>query len=641
MTQHPSAAGLLARRVAWVFAALLVVVAAADCALAQEEPAARAPASKPLSAAEIDVAQSLLNRVEAHWWRRKALLELGELEAAHNATENLLALLEQENVSRLPSLAEAALLEAQRAERAGNLAGGLEAYRLARKLDPAQADAAWGEASLLLGDGRYRQAAGPAWKALTARWKDFWTFYGDLLGLATWLGLALWLAGAAVVCTLLLRYGPTLAAAVGERLPVRWHRSLRGGFGWGVVLLPAMVLVLGLWAVFAWALMLVPAARGPERRFVVVWLLITALVVPAMGAIWLLTSAGASPAARVAVATAERSPRPDLLQELKKLSDTDPAEPAWRVMRAQLVGERHPDRAMALLREAQEVAPADPRVRIALGNVLFRAGKYEAATVRFREALEIDHENVTALYNLGKAHLAGFQFEEANEVLLRARQIDAERVARLEERTGENEVADPTFTVPEVASRVLGGEIGPGLRRALQPVNRITGVALAACLIAWYVGSRRGRIPVRRCRTCGQVMRSALDEAERKDVCRACGQLFSGREGLAPKAREEQRLRVDRYLARLTRGRRLAHVVWPGLALAHEGRPWAGWMLASLWSFLVMSVVWPARVLPAPAAAGPWPAGSPWLVVLVLVWLAAQLVPGLRPGPAGRRTEGS
>jgi hypothetical protein len=185
MTQRPSAERPRAGRLAWVFAALLVVVAGAGYALAREAPAAEDPASEPLSGAEIDVARSLLNRVEAHWWRRKALLELGELEAAHNATENLLALLEQENVSRLPSLAEAALLEAQRAERAKNLAGALEAYRLAQDLDPAQAGAAWGEASLLLGDGRLRQAAGPAWKALTARWKDFWAFYGDLLGVAT------------------------------------------------------------------------------------------------------------------------------------------------------------------------------------------------------------------------------------------------------------------------------------------------------------------------------------------------------------------------------------------------------------------------------------------------------------------------
>jgi tetratricopeptide (TPR) repeat protein len=593
-----------------------------------------------LSGAEIAIAESLLNRVEAHWWRRVALLQRGETEAAAKATRDLLELLEREDVQRLPELAAAAVVEAEQARGARNLTGALEAYRLARKLDPGQAEAAWGEASLLLGDGRYGQALGPAMASIRARWTDFWNLYGDVTGLLAWLGAALWLSGAAVMAALLIRYGPTLAAAVSDRMPARWHRSLRTSLGWGVVLAPALVIVLGAWVLVVWAVTLVPALRRPERRFVLCWLLLTALLVPGMGLTWLLTSAGASPEARVAVATAERSPRPNLLLELAELADEDPDEPAWRVMLARLVGEQHPDRAMRLLRDAQQAAPTDPRVRIAFGNVLFRAGKYEAAAVRYREALEIDQDHALALFNLGRAYLAGFQFDEANRVLLEARRRAPDRVTHLEQTLPEEEVADPTFSVGEVSRRVLGDEIGPGLRRALRPVNPLSGVALAALLAAWLLGVRGGRIPVRRCRTCGQSIRSAVDEAERKDVCRACDQLFAGREGLAPGAREEQRRRVDRYLRRITRARTIVHLLWPGLALAHEGRTWAGWIMATLWLFGLTGWLWSGALLPPALGHGPWPSGLPLLVFAGLVWVAAQLVPSLRPAPAGQRPRG-
>lgn len=593
-----------------------------------------------LTGQEIALAESLLNRVEAHWWRRVALLQRGETEAAAKATRDLLDLLEREDVRRLPELAAAAVVEARRAGRAGNLTGALEAYRLARRLDPGQAEAAWGEARLLLSDGRYGQALGAAVASLKARWSDFWTIYGDVTGTLAWLALAVWVAGGAVIIALLCRYGPSLASAVADRMPGRWHRSLRSALGWGVVLAPALVIVLGAWVLLIWAVMLVPALRQPERRLVVCWLLLTTLLVPGIGLAWLVTSAGASPEARVAVATAERAPRPDLLLELATLADEDPDEPAWRVMLARLVGDQHPDRAMRLLRDAKAAAPTDPRVRVAFGNVLYRAGKHEAAAVRYRAALEIDQDHVLALFNLGKAYLASFQFDEANRVLLRARRIDPDRVSRLEERIPEDDVADPTFSVGEVSRRVLGDEIGPGLTRALRPVNPLTGAALAALLLALAVGLRGGRIPVRRCRTCGQSVRSALDESEQKDICRACDQLFSGREGLAAGAREEQRRRVDRYLRRINRARILAQLLWPGLAVAHEGRVWTGWLLATAWVFALTAGLWSGALLPPALGHGPWPGGAPMLALAVLVWLAAQLIRPLRPGPAGQRPQG-
>ncbi len=589
-----------------------------------------------LAGGEVEVAASLLSRIEARWWRRKALEDARDLQGAAEAGEELLTFLRDEGVERLEPMAAAALAEGYRHLERGELAMAVQHFRFARRLDPQQAGAWWAEARANREKGQWSRALGLAWRAWTTRWHSFWTLFVEVVNVTGALWAALLLSGVLCLLALLLRHGPELVREVDSHLPAHWHPRWRSTVGWTLLLSPLAMLLIGIWSLFFWAVALVPACRPAERRWIYGLLLLLALTPPLVGGLWLLTGVAASPTAQVAVASVEGSLRPDLLIRLAKLAEEDPQEVTWKLLLARLLAPRYPNRAVPLLRQAAELDPRDARIRVALGNVLYRVGKYEAAGVHYRQALEIDGKNVLALFNQWKVRLATFDFDKANESLLAANRIDRKQVARLEARTREDDVADPTFTVSEVARQVLADELRPGLRRAMRPSSPLTLAALAALLGAFVLRFRSGRLEMRRCETCGKAASLRSGEMTASGLCLACSQLLSRREGLAPSAREEQTRRIDRYLARTRRARGAVQLFAPGLAVVHEGRIWTGWAMFCAWCFLLISGLWPGLLLPQQPESVLWRPGLVYLLAAAVLWLASQL-PGMRPrSPAER-----
>lgn len=593
-------------------------------------------AGEELVGSDVEIAASLLNRIEARWWRRQGLEEKGDLAGAAEAGEDLAQFLADEGVERLEPMASAAVWGGNRRLERGDLAAAVQDYRFARKLDRLQAAAWWGEARANLKKGQWGEVFRLGWRAITTRWRSFWSIYGTLVdfGAVLWAGALL--AGLLALIMLLVRHGPELVREVDSHLPTYWHGSWRTSLGWTFLLSPLALLFIGIWSVFLWAMALVPACSSRERRLIYLWLLIVALTAPVLGGLWLMAGVAGSPTAQVAVASVEGSLRPDLLIQLATLADAHPDEATWKVLLAQILAPRYPNRAVPLLREASELDSRDPRIPVALGNVLFRVGKFEAAGVQYRRALDLDPRNVLALFNQWKVRAATFDFEKATAALLRARKIDPDLVDELEERTSEEGVADPTFTVREVAKQVLADELRPGLRRVMRPDSPITLAALGALLGAWVLRVRSGRLEMRRCETCGRAASLRSGEMTDSGVCLACTQLFSRREGLAPSARQEQAGRIDLYLRRVGRGRTLLHLLCPGLALIHEGRPWLGALCSWAWLTLLLAGLFPEALLPMPASSTLWPPGLVFLLGAGLVWIVCQFPP-LRPRPLARR----
>ncbi|MDQ7007724.1 MAG: hypothetical protein Q9Q40_10860 [Acidobacteriota bacterium] len=626
---------LLPRRLLSLLVALLALLGGAG-GRTLAEGAAGDGVEGGLIGGDVEVAASLLSRIEARWWRLKALEDARDLQGAAEAGEELLSFLRDEGVERLEPMAAAVLAEGYRHLERGELAMAVQHFRFARRLDPRQAGAWWAEALANREKGQWSRALSLGWRALTTRWHSFWTLFGDAVNLTGALWAALLLSGVLSLIVLLLRHGPELVREVDSHLPPHWHPRWRSTVGWTLLLSPLAMLVIGIWSLFFWAVALVPACRPAERRWIYAFLLLLALTPPVVGGLWLLTGVAASPTAQVAVASVESSLRPDLLIRLARLAEEDPREATWKLLLARLLAPRYPNRAVPLLRQAAKLDPDDARIRIALGNVLYRVGKYEAAGVHYRQAREIDRESVLALFNQWKARLATFDFDKANECLLEANRLDRKEVARLEARTREDDVADPTFTVTEVARQVLADELRPGLRKAMRPGSPMTLAALAALLGAFVLRFRSGRLEIRRCETCGKAASLRSGEMTANGLCLACSQLLSRREGLAPSAREEQTRRIDRYLVRVRRGRHALHLFAPGLALVHEGRVWIGWAMFSAWCFLLIAGLRPGLLLPLQPESVLWRPGGLYLVAALGLWIVCQL-PGARPRPpAGR-----
>ncbi len=567
----------------------------------------------------------LLARIEEDWWRRDRALRRGDVTAAREIEEALLSFLQAENIARAQPFAEAALLGAREAL-PDDPATAILQVRFAARLDPRLAAVPWEEGTIRLRGRQVRPETVRAFaRAVYLRFASWWDRYADLFLLGSSAFLGALLAGTLLVLLLLVRAGPLLAHEIEERLPAGWHPLWKSAIAWTLLLAPVGVQVLGAFALLAWAVVLAAVVGRTERRLLAAWLLLLALAVPASGLAWLLEGVAASPAARVAVASAERAIRPDLIAELVRLAELHPRDPTWKTLLARVVAPRHPEQAVRLLRQAAALAPRDGRIRLLLGNVLFRVGKTHAAGVAYREALAIDPGDPLAHVNLARVYLADFEFDRAEAEMAAARRIDPALVDRLD-RENPDGVADPEITVPEVARQVLADEVVPGLRRALRPDNPLTLAALGAFLLSIVVALRGRGLTARTCRRCGRVFcrRCAGSEALEQEVCIPCQRLFREQEGLSPEARREQAGRIDAWVRARRRRKLVTRLLWPGTGLILEGRAGSGFLLAWAWATLVLGTVLAPRLIPPDACLLPWRPGVPWAIVAVLFWIASQ-----------------
>lgn len=608
-----------------------------------QDAASHGPLSAPPAAAvpprESDAAfaTALTNRLEGQWLRRRDLVAHGDPSQVAQASQELLDFLGEEGIGRFEPVADAAVLEARRELQVNDLPAARETFGLAAKLDPQHPAAAWGVAQTRWKiDGGAGTLLAGGWNAMLARARNFWTVYRDLLQIGTFSFLALLATGAGLVVVLLMRHGRELAHEVDERLPRGWIPAWRRVIAWAVVLSPIALVVLGPWALLLWAVVLSVIAERSARYALLGWLVVVALAVPATAVVGNLAGVAASPAARIAVASAERSLLPDLLVELTSMIDEQPRQATWKVLAARHLAAHYPDRAIQLLREAAAAAPRDARTRVLLGNVFYRAARYETAGVEYRAAAELDPKDPLAWFNLARVRLATFQFPGAEEAMRQARALSSRTVARLERELPQAEVADPRFGAVEVARQVVTGGGIPGSWRALRLGNPVTLAALAALLLAFALRIRTGGPRSIACPRCGHPTCPRCAARIGDDgTCFRCEQFLPRREGLDPDARREQARRIENHIKRRGRLITALHVLWPGLSWVYEGRVWAGLTLAAIWSFLVIGALFPEHLIPLTSAAPLWRAGLSMELAATIFWLTVQL-PWLRP----RRTVG-
>lgn len=635
---------MIGRARRWRLAAAAVAVAIAACLPVAGSPelhagpgpenatATDAGGVDRSSASDAAFAAALVNRVEARWLRRQGLAAQANPAEVSQAGQELLEFLREEGIGRLEPVADAAVLEGRQELQLGSLSAAAQTFELATRIDAQQPAARWGQAvTAWRTQGGVGSLLAGAWTAVSTRSQNVWTTYHDLLEIATWLLLALLSTGIGLVLVLLFKHGGELTHEVAERLPRGWDPAWREAVALGVLLAPVALILLGPWALLVWAVVLAVVADRASRYALYGWLALLALAVPAAGVVGVLTGIGASPAARVAVASAERSLRPDLLSELTQMIEAEPAQPTWKVLAARHLAFRHPERAIQLLRDAAAEAPRDARIRILLGNVFYRAARYETAGVEYRAAAELDPEDPLAWFNLARVRLATFQFPDAEQAIRQARELSKRTVARLEQELPQAEVADPEFGPVEVVRQVIARSPAGGWGTVLRPTNEITLAAVAALLVAVALRIRTGGPRSIACPRCGQPScpRCAARIGE-DGTCFRCGQLLGRREGLDPESRKEQARRIERHLTRRNRLLLALHTLWPGLSLVYEGRVGSGLAMATAWAFLLLGALFPDRLLPIASAVPLWRPGLPMALLAALFWITVQL-PRLRP----------
>lgn len=630
-----------ARLTAPVFAIVLAVAGLSVFAQSVEQPPVGLEPSGDVASALLDgpeasLGESLARRIESRWMRREAMLDAGDRTNASFIAREVLELARVERVRRLPLLAGAAYAEGLEEEAAGNATNAIEAFRLARELDPHLAEASWAEARIRWrGGGETKEVLALVAEALRQRWLPSWALLADTVATLQFMLVASIVAGIALIVTLACRHGKRVAASVGSLVSPRWHAAWQVAAGLAFLLGPLALGVLGIWVVLYWAVVLAPALSVAERRFVVAWLILLAFVVPATRGLALLQEAPQREDVAIATLAAERTLSPSLITDLARLATERPREAMWRVLLAEMCAEHHPERAVLLLRDAARLEPRDPRIHIALGNVFFRLGKHETAGVHYRDALDVSPGNVPALINLAKVRLAAFDFKMAESLADQARTSDASAFARIQASLAEGEVANPEVTRDEVVRHVLRSIVVPDVVGQLSWTNSLAVAALATLLGLALARLRVPQLSRETCEMCGTVFdagMSALPEA----TCTACFQVLSRKQDLAPAARGEQLKRIERRLGWTTRLRALVQLVWPGLAVIHEGRTTLGMIQVWAWSLLVAAAFFADFPLPGRIIGQSWAPGLAAFALAAPLWLLLQF-PGFRPRAIGAR----
>jgi tetratricopeptide (TPR) repeat protein len=610
-------------------AVLIAILAAVGIAAAQGEAGAEAELRAPIDSAEqLDI--YLETQLEDRWWRRKELLERRGVAAASEAASEMIDFMRQEGIERLPEMSDALILEGRALLAAGDLTGARESFRFACELDRDSSAAWWSSAAAeWQAEQGLAAVARLGLKAASAGLGEFWSRYAGILNLLYVIVIALLVTAVMTLVVLFMRHAPALVHAVDEKLPPGWHPAWRRGAGWLVVLAPVGTLFLGLWATVVWAvaLLMVPARR--PRWLLVSCIVVIALAGPVMRGVVGFGEVSTLDSARTAVDFAEGTYRPGNLTTLGRLAEQHPDKAMWKMLLARSLGLRDPDRTVSLLRASIELRPDDPDPKILLGNAFFRLGKSEQAGVLYRDVLASDPENLLATFNLARVRLALFEFDEAERLVEQIRDESEKRLAALESASAGGDVVDPPVSLAEVA---VAEVVAAGFSRAaakLRPLNWLTLTAGVALLIG-LVFARAGGPSV--CERCGSGICARCAPGGREQyVCTACTHLASPRAGLAPAARAEQARRVERHLGRLRRGRIVGQAIWPGLPLIHEGRLVSGLVLAGMWAALVVGSVSYHALLPAEHALGTGLRGTVSVVLMALVWIAAQAT-SLRPG---------
>jgi len=200
------------------------------------------------------------------WFKERALLQRGETAEAARLIETALDFMKREGLRGAPQIACAFLAEARRHLDDGDYRGAQDNFRLASRFDPALVPAHLGLAlALLRGDRDVSGALGETWVA-------FKVWLGDAGSLSRLTGngllivdLALCFGVAAALLLICLHASPALFHDLMERFPRSLSDESSRLLGWGLMVLPVLVLAPFVWLLAAWAALFFPYFRRGER----------------------------------------------------------------------------------------------------------------------------------------------------------------------------------------------------------------------------------------------------------------------------------------------------------------------------------------------------------------------------------------
>lgn len=537
------------------------------------------------------------------WFQRKAYLAQGREDDAGRQSDAIRAFCRSEGIGRLPGIADALLLEAERFLDQGHYSRAGDALDLAEDLDPGRAQIRFARAALAWRSGRgFVESGGELILAARASLREG---LGDF-SLVNTFGLVVLVATMAVVLLfsllMLARYQVAFRHEIEEWCSRRGRAAWGPACGWLALLLPLVVWVGAGWIALFWIAILFRFMRRAERIAAVALVLLCVAAAPAYRVAVGVFGMTTDPVVRTTLDAVQGPYHPDRIVRLGELVDAHPEDATLHFLLAALYDDgRYLAEAFEEYRRALEIDPDLYQAHINIGNLYHRTGRYNEAIANYLEALEIRPDSVLAYYNLYTAQSESFRFKEANESLERARSLDPDRLSDLMSRPRDDRTragaVDATLDTGSLWSAALSGGAVLGTHSTGAPAapvtstvpgylfNPVTVVAFTALFGGVLLtGLGRPRAPARRCIRCGRAFcHRCKSDREGHEYCSQCLHLFVLGDGLAPETKNRKMYEVARFERRMRLGRRLAGLLAPGSAQILRGRVLAGLVLATVW----------------------------------------------------------
>ncbi len=457
--------------------------------------AGAAPVSSPqVTGVEMTPAlRQTLKQLEGQWLQ---WVVQNDPEKAKASVDSLLATARLLDMQRLPDLSAAAVAQAVQAVQRKDFARARWALEAAERFDPGRPETAFAESAVnwaqgdLVGTVTARLRAYPR---LLAHPLERYLWLQDLL---IWLLALLLVTGGLFLAVQLLTKGASLYQDLADLFGRRLARPV-ALVAAGLALVWPLFLPHGaLWLPVYWSILLWGYATASERVVLTaLWLLlgVSPLLLDAQRRHMAMAL---SPPARAMQSLQEHRLYGSLFSDLGVLRSVLPESVAVKHLLADLhwsLDQR--ELARTLYRQVVEAEPQNTSALLALGAHSFLKEDFSDAIQSFQNAAAADPRSAAAQYNLSQAYSESYMFEEHRTALKKAQELDPDRVNTwigLQQRVVT--VPGGKARIPEIRRQLLsswGGEVRSGrLELFRRGLSLLVSLSLLLVAVALHLARR-------------------------------------------------------------------------------------------------------------------------------------------------------
>ncbi|HEV8336026.1 MAG TPA: tetratricopeptide repeat protein [Candidatus Polarisedimenticolia bacterium] len=569
------------------------------------------------------------------WFRRKSLLDKGDTAAAERQVALMRDIVRREGIFSADDLSGAFLADGNRALERGSVSRALQSFHLAKEFAPDRPGASFAVArALWSGERDFGGSLSYVFEGLRIVFKNPATRVGTLGN-----SLAILLAGSLLAAVLWCITAALRTARLAQHdLYEGRKRSLSNNaaqvIAWAIWLLPALLWLIGPWALVYWLAFAFVYMKRSERIVSVLACVVFLLSVPLLGWITRESKVTTDPAVRLLLESARGGIDPERVAALEQMAGSHPGEPVYRFLLAQ--GYHANGSIEAALQEYRQVQDEDrtnAAAWINSGNIFFATGQYAQAAEEYRRAIQADPKSALAYYNLHLALQGALHLEEADAAFRQARSLDNDLITSILSAGGGEDAKDPVdahYSGKDLLKVVQrrDGSVASGMRAGdwLHPLPLAGALGLIACAVLAWGADGWGLGRAQRCAKCGRPFcrRCQVGMRREEGYCTACRHYYLLRDPVPPRAREER----ERLAASHSRwqwiARRLVSLILPGSGQIQGGRSFFG--AALLWATCVSvaMLMLSGKLLAAPQIAllhSPLLTRGAPVVVIALSWL--------------------